>query len=409
MENKLFNFSIVLLALSLIFIGCDRKSNAGGAKTIIDLPIKKPSKLNLFIENSGSMKAYVSSSSSEYIKVLSEISEHPIIVADSVEKNFYMTSGISDPVSVINLRQSLETVNFNQRSSNLNELFKTAIDSTKNNSISVLVSDGIYDMCPDNNPLGTLSILGNELRSLYIQNLNNNNFQTIVVKLTSEYNGRYYPGNCKPAFNINQKRPYYMWIFGKSDILKEYFTDDYLQNLDGFQEFARYFKVDKQGDNYMPVAHKLIGTYRPDKSNNKILTKVRSKQGIFQYSIAVDYSSLPLPEDYLKNTNNYKVDDNLNIVSIEDANETVKNVFPNATHVIIINKVGNPLGTNSVVLLNNSYDWIEDTDMEDDGAETIMGNSTQTFGFKELNKGIVEAYEHYNNSDLYEFKITLRN
>lgn len=407
MKNNVLYLSITLILISFSIAGCNEKSKGGGG--VIVAPIKTPSKVNLFIENSGSMKAYVANSSSEYIKVLSEITEHPKLVANKVKKEFFMTSGISTPIPVGNLRSSLKPENFNQGRSNLNELFKIAIDSAKNNCISVLVSDGIYDMCPDNNPLGTLNILGNELRSLYIQNLNNNNFQTIVVKLTSEYNGRYYPGNCKPAFNIDQKRPYYMWIFGKSDILKEYFSDDYLQSLDGFQEFARYFKVDKQGDNYMPVAHKLIGTYRPDRSNNKILTKVRSRQGVFQYSIAVDYSSLPLPEDYLKNENNYKVDDNLNIVSIEDANETVKNVFSNATHVIVINKVGNPLGTHSVVLLNNSYDWIEDTDMEDDGVEIIMGNSTQTFGFKELNKGIVEAYEHYNDTDLYEFKITLRN
>lgn len=363
--------------------------------------------INIYIENSGSMKAYISNSSSNYINVLSEITENPMFIENKVEKNIYMTSGISSPIKVENLKGELTPSNFNQGSSNLNALFKLAMNKSTINGISILVSDGIYDMCPDQNPLGTLSILGKELRSSYIQELHQNNFETIVVKLTSNYNGRYYPGNCSPAYNINQERPYYVWIFGKSKLLEEYFPNDYLEKLKGFEELARYFKVEVQSNNYMPVAHKLIGKYKHNKSNERKLSKVRAYKGVFQYSIAVDFSSLPLSDNYLMDSDNYEADNGFEIVEIEKPNNTVKMNFNKATHVIVLRKSGNPLGSSNVTLLNRGYSWISETNTNND--TNIIDNISQTFGFETLSQGIVEAYQHYNGEYFYEFNITLNN
>lgn len=384
------------------------KDNDNRGKAITQEPAPKLSKVIFFIENSGSMKGYVVGSSA-YIDMLSNIANHPDFIKDNINRVFYLTSGISTPIRVTNLTQSLIPSNFNEPKSDLNNLFKTALDSTKTNSIAILVSDGIYDMCPDPNPLNTLSILGRDLRSVFIRKLQSSDFQTIVVKCKSTFNGLYYPGNCCRAYPIHQERPYYIWIFGNSDVLKKYFPDNYLNSLNGYVDMARFFIFPKEIDNYRPNSYKKIGTYYPSRYNFNTLERVRTNSNnVFQFSIAVDFSHLPLNDKYLSDINNYSCTNGFEVVSIDKPTEISKLGYPNQTHLIVVKKIGDPIGTLIVSLKNNGYPWITRTNIINDC--NIRGNSDQTFGFEVLNKAITEAYNSFNSaSEICKFTINLKN
>lgn len=377
-------------------------------KAVIPIPNPEISKVIFFIENSGSMKGYVVGSP-RYVDVLSNMANHPDLIKDNINKVFYLTSGISAPRRVTNLRQSLIPSNFNESRSDLNNLFKTALDSTKRNSVTILVSDGIYDMCPDPNPINTLTILGRDLRTVFIRKLQSSDFQTIVVKCKSSFNGRYFPGNCCTAYTINQDRPYFIWIFGETEVLKKYFTDEYLKNLNGYENSARFFKYKASSDIYKPNSHNKIGSYYPSKSNKNTLENVKSNSaGVFQFSIAVDFSELPLNEKYLTDKGNYSCSNGFEIVSIDTPTSVSKLGFPNQTHLIVVRKTGNPIGTLTVSLLNKGYPWISSTNISNDC--NIRGNSNQTFGFEVLNQGIIEAYQNFNTADeICKFTIILKN
>ncbi len=366
------------------------------------------SKVTFFIENSGSMKGYTTGGA-EYVDVLTNIANHPDLISNSFIRSYYFYSGISSIVKISNLRTNLVPANFGQPRSDLNQLFKTSLDSSKRNSITILISDGIYDMCPNPNPLSSLQILGHELRTIFIRKLQNSDFQTILVKLQSRFNGRYYPGNCCSAYNINQQRPYYIWIFGKTEILKKYFPDEYLKYLNGYENSARYFKYNSSQISFKPNSYKKIGNFYPSRSDNYTLEKVKTNSSnVLQFSIAVDFSKLPLNDNYLKNRNNYECSNGFEIVSIEPPTEVTKLGLPNQTHLIVVKKTGNPIGQLSISLLNKGYDWISATNLNNDC--NIMNNTTQTFGFEVLNKGIIEAYQNFNSgNEIVKFNINLKN
>ncbi len=390
------------------------KSFQNPPTVIKSIPAPIISKVIFFIENSGSMKGYVNGST-QYVDLLANIANHPDLIKSNITQAFYLTSGTTIPRKVTNLRQSLIPAYFNESRSDLNNLFKTALDSTNTNSITFLVSDGIYDMCPDPNPLNALSILGHELRSVFIEKLRSFDFQTIIIKCKSNFNGRYYPGNCCPSYPINQERPYYIWIFGNSDVLKKYFPDNYLNSLNGYVNMARFFiylkwndTYLKENDKYRPNSHKKIGTYFPSKENVYTLERVSSNpNNVFQFSIAVDFSELPLNDNYLNDISNYSVTNGYEIVSIDKPTAIAELGFPNLTHLIVVKKTGIPIGTLTVSLINKGYPWINSTNINDDC--NIRENSNQTFGFEVLNKAILEAYDYINpDKEIYKFTINLK-
>lgn len=394
--------------ISLHNLSEDGKSFQDTQVVIKPITTSAISKVLFFIENSGSMKGYAVGSSS-YVDMLSNIANHPDLIKNNINRVFYLNSGVSALRSVTNLRQSLISSNFNELKSDLNKLFKIALDSTKTNSVSILVSDGIYDMCPDPNPLNTLSILGHDLRSVFIRKLQNNDFQTIAIKCKSSFNGRYFPGNCCPAYPIIQERPYYIWIFGNSNILKKYFPDNYLNSLNGYVEMARFFIYPNGNDNYRANSHKKIGMYYPSKDNVYTLESARANSSnVFQFSIAVDFSQLPLNDNYLTDKSNYSCSNGFNVVSIDKPTNISKLGFPEQTHLIVVKKTGNPIGTLTVSLKNTGYAWIATTNINDDC--NIRGNSEQTFGFEVLNKAIIEAYNNFNpTNEICKFTINLKN
>jgi len=383
------------------------KAFLGAGPAVVVPPEQRLSKVNFFIENSGSMRGYVNGSTS-YIDVLTDLTNHPKFIQEGIRRFYYFTSGISNPLRVLNLTQELRPVRYNQGHSDLNNLFKVALDSTHNNSVSILISDGIYDMCPNSTPLNTLRTLGHILRSIFISRIGSQNLQTLLIKFKSGFNGLYSPGNCCSSYNINEERPFYIWIFGSTEIIEEYFPDDYIKNLTGYVNSARFFRYDASDISYQPSSHMLIGRYYPVINNQYALRRVRTgPTGTFQFSIAVDFSNLPLNEDYICDTANYFCSNGYSVVSIDQPTDMDKLAFKDVTHLIVVNKRGNPAGTLSVSLLNKGYPWIDMTDIENDC--NIRGKEDQTFGFKILNQGIIDAYQHFNNGNEIEtFIINLK-
>ena len=408
---KKISTTIILLSyLISINISCSSSSNhKEGSKTEPPTSISVPEqiKVNFFIENSGSMKGYIVGSTN-YINVISDLANNPALIQQNSERNFYLTSGISSPIKIHNLSNQLVPTNFNAARSDLNNLFKTALDSTGTNTVSVLISDGIYDMCPDPRPINTLEILSHELLAIFISKLKFSDFQTLLIKCKSDFTGQYFPGNCSKAYPLyGQERPYYIWLFGDSKILKAYFSDEYLSELKGYLNSASFFKFKDLSNHYKPSAHRLIGRFRQSKNKPNVLEKVKvDNNNIFQFSIAVDFSDLPLSDDYLSDINNYSCSNGFEIVSIDTPTSTAKLGLKEQTHLIVLRKTGNPLGVLKLSLLNKEYSWITSTNIENDS--NITANRDQTFGFEALNRGIIKAYKFLADTMICEFSVTLK-
>lgn len=411
---------ILFFVLSLL-AGCTGKSSRSGqGNDVKQSPLKTtfsqtPGKVVFFIENSESMFGYVSSIS-EYVEVLSELVEKPEFVKDKINREFLFINGLTPVVTPVGndpvlLKNKLNQAGFrcgDITRSNLNAMFQSALDSAAHGNISILISDGIYDI--GGQGVNSLVMSGRETRSRFIERLQSGDIQTILVKLHSQFNGKYFFASKKGSVVINSTRPYYLWILGESRLLNRYFPDHYLtQKLAGFDELARFMKPGKAVVPYEATSENFTGTFRFDPNIKNKITEAKSDrhgQG-FRFSIAVDYSGLPYPESYLVSASNYMLNNNYTLVSVTRPAKRIYSLSFTPTHLITVHTMKNPVGKLEMGLLNNTPGWIAASST---GTEENMESDTAfTYGFDYLTGGIIQAYESVSEEKyIASFKIDIQ-
>jgi hypothetical protein len=245
--------------------------------------------------------------------------------------------------------------------------------------------------------MNALATEGRETRSKFIERLGEGDLQTIMVKLYSHFDGYYFPvtgGRIK----IKQTRPFYIWIFGRTELLNKYFSEEYIKSLKGYVDMARFLKFDELNIPYQAVNQNKIGSFKFDRRNKNILNDVkpdRNGQG-FQFSFATDFASLPYSDSYIQTTNNYLCsDDNYIVTSVTKIKKKIYEVTSfTPTHLITISTQNSPYCELNVSLKNVVPIWIINTNSNDES--NIKNDTTQTFGFKFLTNAISEAYSYKN-------------
>lgn len=383
-------------------------SNTTPTTTASELPKQgKIGKAIFYLENSRSMFGYVSGFT-EYVDVVSDLAEKPRFAEERTPRAFYFVNGGGNKdISVTpigdnpaTLKNQLNTEGFecgDPSKSDLNAMFQLALSKAKNDTVSILISDAIYDIGKSQVPMNALSTKGRETRSRFIERLGQEDLQTIIVKLNSDFQGRYYPvkGGIIP---LSQNRPFYVWIFGRTTLLNDYFNNEYLQTLEGFSNTARFLKKGELLAPYQATAQGRIGNFKFDKRDKNKLIEVttdRNGQG-FRFSIAIRYSALPLSDSYFTDIDNYTSNNpNFTIEAVSEIGDTKLyglNFTP--THLLTVATNKNPAGQLEISLLNTIPSWIAATNVDDE--DNIVGDSTHTFGFQFLTDAISEAY-HYKN------------
>lgn len=418
------NLLIILTLFSLISFtfSCgnrrDRNSQTKEKSTPIVKKENKIGKVVFYLENSESMFGYVNGFT-EYVDVVSELSEKPEFAAEKTKREFYFINGGS-PLTINSLgnnpailKTKLNKAGFNCgdiTKSNLNSMFQIALEKAQNDTISILISDAIYDIGRPKSPLNALVTEGRETRSKFISRLENEELQTLLIKLSSNFNGDYFFSSHPGKTSINQSRPYYIWIFGKSELLNKYFSEEYIsQHLKGFDNYARFLIINENTIPYqITTSINRKGDFRPDHKSKHKLIQATPRHGEFQFSIAVDYSSLPFSESYLTLAENYNCNNlNFKVMKIEKIKDNQKHEvtsFSNPTNIIAIYTDKNPSGLLEIVLKNEIPTWIKASDIDN---EKYI-DDTHTFGFKFLTDAISEAYSHKNSDKkLAKFKIEI--
>lgn len=370
-----------------------------------------------YLENSGSMFGYVNGFT-EYVDVVSELAEKPRFAEENTKREFYFVNG-GQKIKITNigknpayLKDKLNLTGFkcgDVTKSNLNLMFQLALSRAKDDTISILISDAIYDIGKPQAPMNALSTEGRETRSRFIERLNTGDLQTIIIKLKSHFDGKYFPvtGGVK---KLLQDRPFYVWIFGETELLNEYFNDDYIKSLKGFSDVARFLKISELKVPYQAVAHNKAGDFRFDKKDRNKLVNVKSDrngQG-FHFTLATDYSALPFSDSYLTSVDNYTCNNsNFSIKAVSEIGDIKLfglNFTP--THLITVGTERSPLCQLEISLKNTIPNWIVETNIDDEN--DIVGDTTHTFGFKFLINAISEAYQYKNQeSKIVTFKFEL--
>ena len=409
-------FALIIL-ISLDISGC--KSRSRDTESARSKPAQRepmavqteenimPEKVIFFIENSGSMFGYVNQPN-EFKNSLVGLAYLPEF--DKAGKSFYFINGTSNPLKDSGIRinyvgndpdlfkNKLNLKSFNSgdvRFSDLNKMFEIALDSARGNQISVLVSDCIYDVGEENDPLTALKIEIQKTQQSFRNRLENENIQTLIIKADSRFNGLYHFASKLGSKKIeNEERPFYIIFFGKTRLLNKVLTEQSIgSKIAGRYETARFFINDEKNIPYQIVPSiDLKGEFRQDFKDKLKLTNARPLKNEFQFALAADFSTLPFSDSYLASAGNYECPySNFNVVKVEKITKKIPGV--EGTHIITVFTDKNPVGNLEIVLKNLTPGWVmeTDTDTEDDI------DSTHTFGFKQLIDAIGEAYEYKNS------------
>lgn len=205
-----------------------------------------------------------------------------------------------------------------------------------------------------------------------------------------------------------------------------------INDLPGFKEQARFFLTDNVKVDYtiLTQGKEKKGSFRQiGRGSNKLVKEIedakrfsRGGEKYLQFAIAVDFSNLSIPNSYLLNSNNYKIDDETgykieeikNVSNLSRSSITSKKIEKinttysvNLTHIIVVKAETKATGKLEIELENNFPSWINITGQDSDCS--IKKNTTQTFAFDKLMKGISKAYNRVNDSDKYlELELTIK-
>ncbi|NVJ48372.1 MAG: hypothetical protein HWE07_14655 [Cytophagia bacterium] len=417
-------FSTLLPAsILLILTGCgsDRDRSCEVDPVIQTSKETSLDSVNIYIENSASIYGYTTTFS-EYINVVTDLASFANIIdkTDAIF-NYSLISGKGSGLTEYPLGNDASILSSvlspsglkkpTSANSDINGMFNHVLKSLGENSISILISDGIYDIGEESNPLAALETQGIGTRTTFIKNLQEKNTETLVIKLSSEFDGQYYPGVTKSQETIKQKRPYYIWIFGDEFLVDKFFSDDRIQALKGYQNHTAFKKLGYSEVKYTPFS---IGNSNVRKSRSCNTFEVSRTVKPIEFTIAADFNFIRLGEQYFNDPSNYKInlgyrlEECIRKEKYPDPEGKVANALKSVSfqpsHFLSISSDQPILGQVEIALIPKLPSWIEESTMVSDSP--LNGEENRTFGLSTLMNGINEAYLEVSKAKEI-FKLTI--
>ena len=391
--NKKFLIPIVICAI--IVIAVISTCVGGGSKIKLQwnavLPpeeINDSIELKVYVENSGSMDAYMCAGSNlkdavfDYVSDLKRLTTSCslyYINSKIILYNGELKSYIKDLAP-----QSFARAGGNRGNTDLRDIIEKIIRANGKQTVSVFVSDCILDI-----PENAIDFFGNcqvSIKNTFNEALSANpDLGVEIIKLDSKFDGYWYCGHNRELLK-DAKRPYYIWIIGSQKYLAEFNKKVPIENIiGGIKEYSAYAAPQKIPFN---MNRSTYVTNHSGKINVEILVNLR---GSLQSS------------DLYKNTAQYK-SANPSQVTVISACEITDASSP-YSHVITL-EIDNP-ETLKLETLTFSYPylatWVSNSD--DTTGTNVKENLDRTTGLMALIKGVAEAYKNSTTYGSVSFEL----
>lgn len=372
---------VIVIALVSMCIGPSHKIrielNPTPAPEILDDSIE----LKVYVENSGSMNAYMCAGSNLKDAVFDYVSDLNRL-ATSCSLNYINSKIIPYDGELKSFIKDLTPAKFaaaggNTKNTDLMQIIEMIIKKQNPRTVSVFVSDCILDI--PQNAIHFLGICQVSIKNTFNEAISANPRLGIeIIKLESKFDGYWYCGQNKELLN-NVKRPYYIWVIGDQNILAEFNKKVPIEDIiGGIKEYCAYvtpqpvpFDVDKK-------------TYVVNHTG-KIIVKV-----------LVDLRGSLQRKDVLQDTTQI-TSSNPSQVTILSVNE-ITDKKSKYSHVIEL-EIENPETLKSETI-TFSYPqlaaWVSSSN--DTTGVNVKVNLDKTTGLMSLIKGVSEAYK---NSTIY--------
>lgn len=432
---------LIVLWLVIHFFGCgshterENQSNEisiqGGQQkaSVIDSTIVP----KLYLEHSGSMFAYDSPSSAGQFKntlvtvlnnfnALKPTSSFVYIVNDQVYEYSKDFKGLVESPTIFQKGTGNSTY------TDFEEIFSTILRDTKNNQIAILFSDLIYSGKGMQTQASQKILDAAQQLSYSAFATKAANISVLIIKLQSDYKGRYYPFNMsKKGIPYSGLRPYYLCLFAENATMQRFLTEEkYTRirafiNLPNYQNALFFGKGSFISNPYYTILEGDAATkgrqFSPARRDRKAMNGIHSienvkppKNGYLTIPVAVSLPEWAFDQTYVLAPTNYEVEsmkDRFKILRIEKLSGKRKD---GTTHKIILQATVLTSGerTASIRLKRVTLpSWVEATHSADDRNLTSPDFSNQTFGFKSIMQGIADAYEPISSNNKFVFTLQL--
>ena len=244
MNNKIF--AITAISTLILLLSCSGDeiivNSDNNPNQISDI---KPI-LKVYIENSGSMDGYMCDGSQLKDAIFDYVSDLSTCV-DTTQLYYINNRVIPYHADLEQYIKTMNPITFqkaggNRSNSDLSKMLSTVLDAMTDSTVSIFVSDCILDL-PVSDAQRFLSTC-----QISIKNTINKGRKNIpllgveILKMKSDFNGKYFYQNGGSEVLTNVKRPYYIWIFGNSNVLAKLNTEVLFKGLEkyGYDNIISY-------------------------------------------------------------------------------------------------------------------------------------------------------------------------
>lgn len=427
MKNKLPIIISLLWLCILLLEAC--YSRPSGESTSTDIskatPPKKveitppvSGKVKLYLENSGSMNGYIHDGNTRYKQALTQILWG---IDASFDKSNLKAALINDSVfpkpfsGVLSFINQLDPKNpfwkvGNTNGTNLNLMLGTVLSNHQSNDISIFISDCIYSG-------KALGLIKNEVQGLFNSKKSKLADLTVaVLALHSDFKGKFYPPNGGVQV-INNDRPYYAIFIGKRDLVEKLMTELRPTTLPGYGEMLVLTAKPSVPSTY--TASNLYSSGKFDVRHRDQIPEidVNGNQSIL-FTIPASISKGLMPDAYLRDINNYKVEGGpFRVVKVEPYNEANAKAANSSAVVSLKFKVSAPNyvihiqslkpfgdGELTVNLLYRKPTWVESYNTDDAANSSQSG---KTYAIKYLVNGLTSAFLPDGEAIMTSFKVNI--
>lgn len=393
MNKKLI---IPVLLCTIITVAVISTSVGGGSKISVEWDAVAASiesndsfELKVYVENSGSMDAYMCAGSNLKDAVYDYVSDLKRFTASC--SLYYINSKVIPFNGELDLYikeltpQAFAKAGGDRSNTDLRQIIDTIVRNNNPKTVSVFVSDCILDISKN-----TIDFLGNcqvSIKNTFNDALSSNpNLGVEIMKLESKFDGYWYCGHNKELLT-DTKRPYYIWIIGDQKILSRLNKNVPVEDIcGGIKEYCAYAAPQQ-----IPF----------DMNKRKYVT---NHSGKIKMELLVNLRGSLQRNELYKNITQYK-SSNPSQVEVVSVNE-ITDKFSPYSHVVTL-EISNPETLKSESL-TFSYPylatWVPKSD--DTTGMNVKNNLDKTTGLMALIKGVAEAYKNSTSYGSISFNLT---
>ncbi|PTL32894.1 hypothetical protein C7120_11510 [Prevotella sp. oral taxon 376] len=304
-------------------------------------------------------------------------------------------------------------------------IFDDLLNNTKENEISILVTDMIYSVkdMQGVNPQKVFSEAQGMINSVFKEAVEKK--AMLVVKMNASYNGPYYSYD-NSVRQYNGRRPYYIVVVGDNRNMSRLTHDRQLAAFADFKALRGYenMYLYEARHLYAPYYSLLLsnddirGRFQPERGQESRITSIGGVEldknsGDLQLALAVDLSGMLIDERYLTDASNYEVESSdavkirkIRRVTPKDATPAERRYLGKSTHIFVLSMGGFTHDQEvKIKLMNRLPKWIAESSTDND----LCVDSHTTFGLRYLLEGIYDSYKHMSDGEpeYFEFELNL--